>query len=553
MVASAPRILLLPALLAACAGSYQGTKDGLTPYPAVPREELDAAHAPRKLALLIGVDRFDDPSWRRLRYAVRDARELGATLLDPAVGGFDRVVVRSSPEETTAAALRAALDELAASIGDPRDTTVVYLSTHGTLARGGDGVLRSYVVARDTRMADVPGSALPSEELRSRFAALRSNRKVLVLATCHSGQGKSGLPEPVRRELAGLKSGGFFVPPLAAMSEASVILSASAWGETAREDEKLSHDIYTFFLLEALRKGLDDNGDGAVTVSEAHQHALHGTYRFTAGRQRPSAVSDILGEDPIVLAGEKVRPGRPALVGYDVAWEDVRVRVDGAEKGALPGEIVLDPGVHAIELYRGVAADPFVATSVDLAAGQRLDVRTLLPAPPLGLELSLSAGGRGFLAEGARAELLSPGPMVRLEAALLDVPWPGWLLAGDVGYGRYVAALEPGGVAVSASQEELVVGIGLYRELSWRRARLRGGPRIDALSLRRSLEGPSGFVDDDGVFTLGVGGAAGLGVPLAAGFEARLDARLSLVYVRVDDVARNLTNAALFAGLGYRL
>ena len=123
----------IPTLLAAlvtatCAGShYQGTKDGLTPYPAVPATELDAAHAPRKLALLIGIDRFDDPAWRRLRYAVRDARELGATLLDPAVGGFDQVIVRSAPEETGTRALREALDELSDRIGDPADTVVVYL------------------------------------------------------------------------------------------------------------------------------------------------------------------------------------------------------------------------------------------------------------------------------------------------------------------------------------------------------------------------------------------------------------------------------------------
>ena len=402
-------------------------------------------------------------------------------------------------------------------------------------------------------MADVPRSGLPSEELRRRFDRLRSRRKVLVLATCHSGQGKSGLPEAVRRELDGIKGDDFFVPPLASVSEASVILSASAWGETAREDEKLSHDIYTHFLLEALRKGLDPNGDGAVTVSEAHEHALYGTWRFTAGRQRPTAVSDILGEDPIVLAGRRVRLGRPALYGYDERWEGVRVRVGGTEKGALPGAVVVEPGVHAIDLLRAGATEPFVTTRVDLQSGQRIHVRTLLPEPPLGLELGVSAGGQGFVADEARAEVFGPAPILRFEAGLHDFPWPGWLLSADLGYGRTAGSLTPEGVGVSAVQETVFGGLGLYRELSWRRLRLRAGPRLDALSLTRALEGPHGFSDDDGVFSFGVGAAAGLGVPLAAGFEALLDTRLSLVYVRVDDAALNLTNAALFGGLRYRL
>jgi hypothetical protein len=34
----------------------------------VAREKLEAAYAPRRLALLVGIDHFDDPSWKRLRY-----------------------------------------------------------------------------------------------------------------------------------------------------------------------------------------------------------------------------------------------------------------------------------------------------------------------------------------------------------------------------------------------------------------------------------------------------------------------------------------------------
>jgi hypothetical protein len=550
------RLSLALALAAGCAGGYQGVKDGgLTPYPALDQSALDDAHKPRRVALLFGIDRFDDTAWRPLRYAGRDARDLGAVLLDPSIGAFDQVDVRTAPEETSRVEIRQAFDQLADRVGDPRDTVVVYLSTHGTLARGPSGEVASYLVARDSRLQDVGGSALPMAEIRQRFAELRSKRKVLILATCHSGQGKSALPTALQKELEGIKGGSFFVPPLASVSQASVILSVCSWGETAREDERLAHDIYTHFFLEALKNGLDRNGDGAVTVSEAHEHALIGTYGFTAGRQRPTARSDILGEDPIVLAGRRSRPGRPALIGYGEGWRDVRVLVNGTEKGTLPGSVLLEVGSHDVDLVHAGASEPFAGGTVDLVPGQRLDLISLVDvASANGPEIGVSMGGQGFLSSEARTELYGAATLFRVEAAWPGLIADGWTASADAGIGRHLGSVEPvEGVRVLAVHQTLVGGLGVYKDLLFGRALLRAGPRIEALSLSRELSGDSGFEADDGVFSFGVGAAAGIGYPLGGGFWAVLDARLSVVYLRVDNETLNLTNGAAFGGLRYRL
>lgn len=546
--------------IGACAAPYQGEKRGgaeLTPYPAVSQNDLDEAHKPRRIALLVGIDRFDDPQWRPLRYAGRDARDMGAALLAPEVGGFDQVIVLTDPEDTGKRGLLKAFDDLSKRVGGVQDTVFVYLSTHGTLARDERGRLRSYLVAQDTKMRHVSTTGITLDAVRRRFGELRSTRKALVLATCHSGQGKSTLPPDLRQELAGIKGGAFFVPPLAAVSEASVVLSASSWGETAREDESLEHDIYTFFMLEALTKGLDTNGDGAVTVSEAHDHAKSRTYAFTAGRQRPQAVSDILGEDPIVLAGRRVRVGKPALLGYGEGWEGVRVRVGGTEKGGLPGSIVLDPGEHQVSLIRDGADQPFASGEIDLAPGQRVDLRSLLDVGRGdGLEFGVAIGGQGFVAADARAEVFTPGPLFRIEAAWPGALGPAWTLAGDVGFGNHTSVLSPGGAPLRAEHTAVVGGVGIYRDWLFGGLgglQLRAGPRLEALSLERKLSGDDGFRDTEGVFSFGLGGGAGLGFPLVAGFSAVIDARLSFVYLRVDDEARNLTNTAAFGGVRYRL
>jgi hypothetical protein len=406
-------------------------------------------------------------------------------------------------------------------------------------------------------MKDVTRTGIALSDLRKRFNGLRSTRKALVLATCHSGQGKSTLPPEVRKELAGIKGGAFFIPPLEDVSEASVVLSASSWGETAREDESLEHDIYTYFLIEALTKRLDTNGDGAVTVSEAHDHAKRRTYAFTAGRQRPQAVSDILGADPIVLAGNRVRAGRPALLGYGDAWEGVRVRIGGTEKGALPGSIVLDPGEYDVELLRAGATSAFASGQIELAPGQRVDLRSLLDVGDgEGPELGVSFGGQGFVAADARAEVFTPGPLVRIEAAWPGALGPRWTVAGDIGFGSHSSVLSLGGARLEAKHRAVVGGVGFYRDWhlgSMGGLRLRAGPRLEAVSLERQLTGSDGFRDTEGVFSFGLGAGAGLGFPLFGGFSAVLDARLSLIYVRVDDQTRNLTNTAAFGGVRYRL
>ncbi|MFL5300487.1 MAG: caspase domain-containing protein, partial [Anaeromyxobacteraceae bacterium] len=272
-------------LLAACATAGNGEKGRLVPLD-VPREKLDQHYAPKKVALLVGVNRFDDAEWNGLRYTEKDAEDLGAVLRDPQRGAFDHVeVLKDGP---TRADIRAAISRLGDVARDDRDTVLVYFSSHGTLARDPRGEMKRYLVTRDTRMTDVAGSALAIDDLKSEFEALRSRRKVLILAACHSGGGKSLLPGDMQKELAGTK-GGFFVRPIEEVSRAIVVLAASDWGETAREDSKLENDIYTHFLVEALKIGYDRNGDGATTVSEAHDYARRMTYEFTAGRQRPSA------------------------------------------------------------------------------------------------------------------------------------------------------------------------------------------------------------------------------------------------------------------------
>src|SRR5512143_3949072 len=231
-----PCVMRIPALLcalalvsAACAASGGAEKGRLVPLD-VSRDKLDKEYAPKKVALIVGIRQFEDAEWNTLRFPEKDAEDLAAVLRDPQRGAFDQVeVLKGGP---TRVELRQALARLAQVARDDRDTVVVYVSSHGTLARDARGELRRYLVTHETRIADVPGSAIPIDDLKSEFDALRSRRKVLILATCHSGGGKSPLPRAGQRGLTGRK-GGFSARPTGGVLGARGVQPARAGGMPA--------------------------------------------------------------------------------------------------------------------------------------------------------------------------------------------------------------------------------------------------------------------------------------------------------------------------------
>ncbi len=537
------------AILSCASPTASAEKGGLVPID-VPRERLDAAHAPRRIALLVGIDQFEDPEWRALRYPAKDAADLARVLQDPKKGAFDQV------ETLTAGATREgvheALRRLADVDRDERDTVVVYVSSHGTLARDASGALRRYLVARDTRIADVPGTAVSMDEIKGQFDALRSRRKVLILATCHSGGGKSLLPGDVQRELAGTKA-GFFVKPIEEVSRASVVLAACDWGETAREDDRLANDIYTHYLVEALDLGADRNGDGAVTASEAHDYARRMTYDYTGGRQRPTAETTEVGADPIVLVGHVVRRGKPELYSYASALDGMTLKVNGKPLADLPGGVALDPGRYRVQLAKG-GGPALVDLPLSLSPGERIDVEELVARRDGLYEIAPRVAVLGFLDAGSRRDVL--GPVVGAGVTFSFREWPARRMAlrldvtGAAGSSSYA----DGGFSTPFHYSALTAGVALPWSFPLSFApglSLSAGPRLSAVYLERRFEvalarAPQSY------FTMTPGVLLGAAYALGDRFTLGLDLQLDWMLVRVDGQNRSSGFGEMLLGAGYR-
>jgi hypothetical protein len=399
-------LLVLTVLGPGCSTTEGSLKGALEPF--APKGITDGARPAVRHALLVGIDSFEDERFSDLRYAGRDASALAAALK-----GFEDVVVLTGPA-TSRAAILEALDALARRVTSPDDTVLVYFSTHGSLDRRPGGDLERFMVAADTRLHLLASTGIAVNDLIAALDRMTSRRSVLIMAACHSGGGKSRVSDDLARALAALKS-----PPLApldSVSEAAFVLSASAFGEAARENDRLEHDVYTYFLLQALEAG-DRDGDGAITASEAHDFARERTYVFTEGAQRPTAESAVLGTDPIVLAGSPVRTGRPVVYSYAPSAQGIMVLIDGQTKGVLPGGIAIDPGPHQLELRDHAAGESIYSGEIDVRPGERAELSELLP-PPLETAIGVGPGLFAPFSGGVRKLYFPVTFGVRLSARL---------------------------------------------------------------------------------------------------------------------------------------
>ena len=141
---------------------------------------LDAVYAPQRVAVLIGVDSYTDPALPDLRFAAKDARDLGRVLQSQEGGAFDRVYVVTGPEATSRAAIQRAIDSATADL-QRDDTFVLYLSGHGTLTVDPAQGTRLWFLPTDGRLGDAPRTGLSVEWLETRVNEVEARRRVLIL------------------------------------------------------------------------------------------------------------------------------------------------------------------------------------------------------------------------------------------------------------------------------------------------------------------------------------------------------------------------------------
>jgi hypothetical protein len=188
----------------------------------------------RKIALVVGVDRYADPTIPSLDNAVRDAKAV-AKLFESQLG-YESIVL----ENATRATLVGALNRLALSMG-PEDSVVVYYAGHGELV---ESTGLGYWLLSDSTAKD-PETWLSNTDITRLIGQIGARQLALVSDSCYSGS----LADEER-----IRASPRPPDPQNVLSRKTVVVMTSGGNEPVFDQGRDGHSPFAWNLLKALAK-----------------------------------------------------------------------------------------------------------------------------------------------------------------------------------------------------------------------------------------------------------------------------------------------------------
>ena len=305
---------------------------------------------PRRLALLIASDQYEDQDLGSLRSPVHDVTALAGVLADPRIGGFEvlQVFNRQAHE------VNAAIEDFFCD-KRPDDVLLLYVSCHGVKDDGG----RLYFATSNTRVRRLGSTGIASSFVGEQMSSSMSRNIILLLDCCYSGAFVDGM---VVRGGAGVGINERLSGSGRAILSSSSALEYSFELDEQRVTREITQvgaggagggrpSVFTGALVRGLTSGeADRNRDGRISVDELYDY----TYtEVTAANpnQTPTKFSDVSGELIVALSPGTVRPPElPEEVAS--AAENPLARVRAAAVGTLKDLALKGDGVGRLAYER---------------------------------------------------------------------------------------------------------------------------------------------------------------------------------------------------------
>jgi uncharacterized caspase-like protein len=197
--------------------------------------------------------------------------------------------------------VRSALERFLPRAG-PEDLIFLFIAGHG--APDPYAPRNLYFLMNDTKVADMPNTALPMAELQELLDnRVRAQRVVVFVDTCHSA-GISGTTLVTGRQLVQTENNIFNLYAANLFRETGrAVLTSSDVNEISRESPKWGggHGIFTWALLEGLRGEADANKDRLITAGELFDFVSNHVRIATAFRQNPRAMAGLNKDFPLAV------------------------------------------------------------------------------------------------------------------------------------------------------------------------------------------------------------------------------------------------------------
>ncbi|WP_413199465.1 caspase, EACC1-associated type [Nostoc piscinale] len=213
-----------------------------------------------KVALLIGISEYHEPTLAPLPKAVEDVEAMRRVLENPEMGDFDDVTVLKNPKRQE---LEREIYNLYAN-RQKDDLVLLYFSGHGVTVENGDFYFSTCETQKNQNKL-LPFTAVAATSVHRWMNESKSKRRVVILDCCFSGAFAKGLTA---------KDSGNIDLQQQLGGEGTAILTASTSTQYAFASDELDLSIYTQYLVEGIEKGAaDKDGDGLIAVDELHDYA----------------------------------------------------------------------------------------------------------------------------------------------------------------------------------------------------------------------------------------------------------------------------------------
>ena len=237
--------LILPSLHAA-EGDTRGLK--VIAKDAATQQTAEVPLYGKSYAVIIGIDEYRNlPPDRQLRYAVRDAQGVAATLRRHYK--FDRIDTLYDRDATRSRILDLLTDELPAQMGE-NDALFVFFAGHGDQIKRRDGDV-GYLIPHDGQVGKL-ASVISMADLRDTVSkALPAKHVFYVIDACYGGLLTStrAVDKAPRRDLAYLQE--------ITRERVRQVLTAGDKGQEVLDGGRNGHSVFTGRLIEALEQAGD--------------------------------------------------------------------------------------------------------------------------------------------------------------------------------------------------------------------------------------------------------------------------------------------------------
>lgn len=244
-------------------------------------------------AIVIGINRYQNT--RSLKYAVNDAKAF-RDYLKEYVGIPDERIFYLADQDATKLRIESLLGTTIKRKASADDTVIIFYAGHGAVETDssnpdGDG-FEKYLLPCDADLNDLFTTSISMDDVSRIFARISAERLIFIADTCYSGAsgGRTMMATKTRANL----SDKFY--ERIANGKGRVIISSCSANEVSKEDDKLKHGIFSYYMLEGLKGRSDQDGDGIITVSELFSYITSKVPQASAQDQHPVKKGETEGE-----------------------------------------------------------------------------------------------------------------------------------------------------------------------------------------------------------------------------------------------------------------